>query len=44
LNPPEDFAIHAAFAIFALLLIMPHHPISMPTAIGGGLAFALITH
>jgi hypothetical protein len=44
LKPPVIFAVRASFAIFALLLIMPYHPMSIPTAVGGGLAFALITH
>jgi hypothetical protein len=36
--------LKTAVGIFALLLILPHHPMSLPTAAGGGLAFALITH
>jgi hypothetical protein len=38
------FAIRAALFMFALLFVLPHHPMSMPTALGGGLAFALITY
>lgn len=44
LKSPVVFALRAAFAMFALLSFLPVHPISMPTAVGGGLAFALLTH
>ena len=33
-----------AFGMFVLLAFLPTHPMSMPTATGGGLAFVLITH
>lgn len=41
---PVAFALRASLAAFALLFILPHHPISMPTAAGGGMAFALLFH
>jgi hypothetical protein len=44
LHSPVAFAVRTAFAMFALLLILPHHPMSIPIASGGSLAFALITH
>lgn len=44
LKPPIAFALRAAFAVFTMLLFLPADPMSIPTAVGGGLAFALITH
>ena len=44
LKPPVAFALRATFSMFALLTFLPAHPMSMPTAAGGGLAFALLTH
>jgi hypothetical protein len=44
LKPPIGFALRSTFAMFALLFILPVEPLSIPTAAGGGLAFALITH
>lgn len=41
---PVNFAIQTTVCMFTLLAILPFHPMSIPTAIGGGLAFALIIH
>ncbi len=40
---PVRFSLCATLGLFGLLLILPLHPLSMPTAFGGGLAFALVT-
>jgi len=40
---PVCFSLTASLLMFGLLFIMPQHPMAIPTAIGGGLAFALIT-
>ena len=42
LHPPVAFALRTCCYMFALLLILPHHPMSMVIAFGGGLSFALI--
>jgi len=44
LKPPIGFALRSTFAMFVLLLILPVQPMTIPTAAGGGLAFALLTH
>jgi hypothetical protein len=44
LGKPVLFALRTALGMFTLFTILPIHPMSVPTAIGGGLAFALITH
>jgi hypothetical protein len=44
LHPPVAFSVRAMVAMFALLFIMPMHPMSLVIATGGGLSFALITH
>jgi hypothetical protein len=38
------FALRTVVGMFVQSVILPHHPMSTPTAAGGGLAFALITH
>jgi hypothetical protein len=43
LKPPISFALRSTFIMFALLLILPVQPMTIPTATGGGLAFALLT-
>lgn len=40
---PVVFALRAAMCMFALLFILPQHPMSIPTAVGSGVALALIT-
>jgi hypothetical protein len=40
---PVAFALRATACMFALLFIMPAHPLVIPTVIGGGLAFALFS-
>ena len=40
---PICFSLVAIAGMFALLAFLPIHPMSIPTAVGGGLAFALIT-
>jgi hypothetical protein len=42
-HPAFALSLRAAISMFVLLLIMPLHPMAIPTAFGGGLAFALIT-
>jgi hypothetical protein len=44
LHPALEFSLRSAFGIFALLAIMPVHPMAIPIAAGGGIALALITH
>lgn len=44
LKPPISFALRTTIAMFALLVILPVQPMTIPTAAGGGLAFALLTH
>jgi hypothetical protein len=39
---PVAFALRATACMFALLFIMPAHPLAVPTAIGGALSLALI--
>jgi len=41
---PVAFALRATAFMFALLFIMPAHPIAIPAVIGGGLAFALLIY
>jgi hypothetical protein len=36
-------AVRASLISFIILAFMPFHPIAIPTAFGGGIAFALIT-
>lgn len=43
LKSPVAFSLRATIVIFALLVILPQRPISLPPATDGGLAFALIT-
>jgi hypothetical protein len=43
-RPPVFFSLRASLGIFVLLAILPTEVLSVPTAIGGGLAFALMTH
>lgn len=43
-HPAVIFAIKASLITFALLLIMPLHPMAIPTALGGGTAIAMISH
>jgi len=38
------FFLPAGLASFALLLIMPYHPMAIPAAFGGGLALSTIGH
>jgi hypothetical protein len=44
LRSPVVFSLRATVVMFALMIILPIHPMAIPTAAGGGLAFALITH
>ena len=44
LKSPIRFAVRSTFAMFSLLMILPDRIMVIPIAIGGGLAFALITH
>lgn len=39
---PVGFALQVCAAIFALLWVMPLHPLSIPATLGGGLSIALI--
>jgi hypothetical protein len=39
---PVHFALVACLIMFALLPVMPFHPLAIPTVIGGGISFALI--
>jgi len=39
---PVHFGLVASLCMFALLPAMPHHPLSIPTVIGAGVAFALL--
>jgi len=39
---PVFFSLQVSVLVFGLLSIMPTHPLSIPTAFGGGLSFALI--
>ncbi len=41
---PVSFSLRAVAGMFALLLVMPLHPLAIPATIGGGLSFALILH
>jgi len=41
---PIAFSLTSTVFMFALLTILPFHPMSIPTAVGGGLAFALIIY
>jgi uncharacterized membrane protein len=36
--------VRASLISFVILAFMPVHPIAIPTAFGGGIAFALITY
>lgn len=40
---PVAFALRATACMFALLFIMPAHPLAIPTVVGGALSIALIT-
>ena len=42
LPAPVHFSLVASLCMFALLPLMPHHPMSFPITIGGGISFALI--
>lgn len=42
LPAPVHFSIVASLCMFALLPLMPHHPLAIPISIGGGISFALI--
>lgn len=42
LHYPVRFALLASLAAFALLLIMPSHPMAIPASFGGGLAIAIL--
>lgn len=39
---PVAFGLVASLSMFALLPLMPLHPLSIPTVIGAGLSFALL--
>jgi len=39
---PVAFALRATACMFALLFIMPAHPLAIPAVIGGGISLALI--
>jgi hypothetical protein len=39
---PIAFSLRAAALMIALLAVMPHNPMAIPTAIGGGISIALI--
>ena len=41
-HPALSFAIRAGLMTFALLYVLPLHPMSMPIALGGGVAIILI--
>lgn len=41
---PLAFALRATVCMFALLFVLPAHPLAIPTIVGGGLAFALIAN
>lgn len=41
---PVFFALRAALLAFFILAHLPAHPMSMPAALGGGMAIALITY
>jgi putative NADPH-quinone reductase len=42
---PVAFVLRATVCMFALLLIMPLHPMAIPAAFGGGISVALcFTH
>jgi hypothetical protein len=40
---PIVFALRATACMFALLLIMPAHPLAIPAVIGGGISFAFLS-
>ena len=40
---PIAFALRATACMFALLLIMPAHPLAIPAVIGGGISFAFLS-
>jgi hypothetical protein len=42
LVPETSFSLRAGVLILALLLIMPLHPMAIPTAIGAGISIALM--
>jgi hypothetical protein len=44
LPAPVHFSLVATLCMFALLPLVPLEPLSIPTAIGGGISFALLTH
>lgn len=39
---PIRYAFRAALWTIALLIALPPHPLSIPTALGGGLSFAML--
>jgi len=42
-HPALSFAIRAGLMTFALLYVLPLHPMSMPIALGGGVAIIYIS-
>ena len=40
---PVAFALRATACMFALVFIMPAHPLAIPAVIGGGISFALLS-
>lgn len=44
LPSPVLFSLRAVLFSFALLFIMPTHPLTMPAALGLGISLALLTH
>ena len=40
---PVSFSLRTTLGVFALLLVLPLQVLSLPVAVGGGLAFALVT-
>lgn len=44
LPSPVAFSVRAMFFMFALLFVMPLHPMSIVIATGGAISVALITH
>ena len=43
--PPEiNLSIKTTYLSFLLLLILPHHPLAIPTAFGAALSFSILTY
>ena len=42
LPKPVSFAIKTTVLTFSLLAILPHHPLTLPTALGGALSISLV--